>query len=98
MTSGSRTVAEMRERFERAQAWGWAPLYTRLMDAAAASDDLAALACTIGRGQAQPNLLFAAVHYLLLGGAQHELREWYPDLVDVARPVDTVGPAFEEFC
>ena len=49
--------------------------------------------------QPPPNLIFASVHYLLLGGAAHRLRDWYPALCDgTPADPDTVFPAFRDFC
>jgi hypothetical protein len=56
------------------------PLYERL---ALAVDDDAALKAIAARGrpgQPHANLLFAAVHFLLLQGAQHSLRDFYATL------------------
>lgn len=41
--------------------------------------EFAAAACP--PSQPAANLLFAAVHYLLLGGSQHPVRDFYPDVV-----------------
>lgn len=61
--------------------------------------ELLAMAAHAPTLQPPPNLLFGAVHYLLLGGEQHELREWYPTLTDgEARDPETIFPAFRDFC
>jgi hypothetical protein len=57
-----------------------APLYTRIIEGVSADDDLKVLAATVRRGQPQANILLAAVHFLLLRGAQHPLRRFYPNL------------------
>lgn len=45
------------------------------------------------------NLLFAAVHYLLLAGELHALRQWYPEISDgPANPFDSVFLPFRDFC
>jgi hypothetical protein len=56
------------------------PLYAGLALAIDGDEDLKAL--TKGRrpGQPAPNLLLAAVHFLLLRGADHPLRNFYPTL------------------
>lgn len=50
-------------------------------------------------GQQASYLLFGAVHYLLLSGASHRLREFYPSLADgqAANPA-AAGPALLDFC
>jgi hypothetical protein len=51
-------------------------------------------------GQPAPNLLLGAVHALLLDGAEHPLREYYPTCVDDPRDPDEGAPVeqFESFC
>lgn len=50
-------------------------------------------------GQQPSFLLFAAVHYLLLSGADHPLRNFYPSLVGTAatNPA-SAGPFLKSFC
>jgi hypothetical protein len=55
-------------------------LYARLAQGTGGDDELRALAAHAKPGQPHANLLFAAVHFLLLRGAQHRLRGFYPDL------------------
>jgi hypothetical protein len=62
-----------------------APLYTRIVEGIAADDDLKALAATVRKGQPMANIVLAAVHYLLLRGAEHPLRRFYPNLNDGVR-------------
>ncbi|MFC4405898.1 DUF2332 domain-containing protein [Haloarchaeobius iranensis] len=67
---------------------------------AAADDDVLAIAGAVPADQPAPNNLFAAVHALLLDGAAHDLREWYPSVVgeDARDPnVDDPVPAFADF-
>jgi hypothetical protein len=49
-------------------------------------------------GQPPPNLLFGSVHYLLLTGANHRLKDYYPDLSPSARSAPTAYDAFRDFC
>ncbi|HUJ45719.1 MAG TPA: DUF2332 domain-containing protein [Rhizomicrobium sp.] len=62
-----------------------APLYTSIVRGIAADDDLKDLASHVKPGQPQANILLAAVHYLLLRGADHPLRRFYPNLNGGAR-------------
>jgi hypothetical protein len=48
--------------------------------------------------QPGPNLLLAAIHFLLLRGARHELREFYGSCTDQPRPATEAWPAFRDFC
>lgn len=51
--------------------------------------------------QPAANLLFAVVHYLLLGGTQHSLRDYYPDVVAAEKTPQTPSvktyPLFQDF-
>lgn len=61
--------------------------------------DLLAIAAQAPVGQPPPNLLFASVHYLLLGGAEHPLRDWYPGLSEgPTRAAESVFEPFRDFC
>jgi hypothetical protein len=48
--------------------------------------------------QPGPNLFLAAIHYLLLQGDSHELREFYGSCVPQPRPATDAWPAFRSFC
>ena len=54
------------------------PLYERLSIAIAGDDELLDLGAAARPGQPVPNLLFAAIHYLLLTGPAHPLARFYP--------------------
>jgi hypothetical protein len=76
-----------------------AELYRTLCGEIRHDEELLALAAHAPSNQPAPNLLFGAVHYLLLGGATHELREWYPTLAKgEVRELATLFPAFRDFC
>ena len=48
--------------------------------------------------QPAPNMLFAAIQYLLLNGAKHVLRQHYPRLATGSTSQSTVGDTFKSFC
>jgi hypothetical protein len=74
-------------------------LYRALCRGIAGDDALLAIAARAPASQPPPNLLFAAVHALLLGGARHPLRAWYPALCDLrAQDPEEAFPAFRDFC
>jgi hypothetical protein len=76
-----------------------APLYQHLCRGVAGDEALLALAAHAPATQPPPNLLFAAVHYLLLGGEQDALREWYPAFAGgTCRQPESAFPAFRAFC
>jgi hypothetical protein len=74
-----------------------APLYARLADGIAADEELAALLLVAPSTQRQPVLLFACVHALLLGGPDHELARFYPNLTAEPERGDAL-PAFRCLC
>lgn len=72
------------------------PLYSHLTETIATDDELLGLINRIEHVPA-PNVLFAAVHMLLLGGEAHPLADFYASLVDEPRhPGDAAGP-FRDF-
>src|SRR6476646_9376356 len=55
-------------------------LYERFAQGVRSDAQLQAFAAGAREGQPQANILFGAVHYLLLRGAEHPLRGHYPNL------------------
>jgi hypothetical protein len=49
-------------------------------------------------GQPIPNLLLGSVHYLLLIGKNHPLKEYYPSLVDNPKDISESFEYFKDFC
>src|SRR6266516_960042 len=85
------SLARRFERFARAEC-GEAPLYRRLAGGIAGDPTLLALAAH-GQAGPKPNLLLAAVHYLLLQGAEHPVRAFYPSAGEYAAPPGDPYPA-----
>lgn len=75
------------------------PLYERLSQAVAADEDLLRLAAEGHTTAQRPNLLFAAVHELLLAGERPPLAAWYASVSRDARAVDDaeLPAAFKDF-
>ncbi|WP_225446253.1 DUF2332 domain-containing protein [Paenibacillus rhizovicinus] len=74
------------------------PLYEALSLQIAKDAELLELAAHAREGQPQPNMLFGAVHDLLLRGIDHPLRDFYPSLVsNPGEPALAIGP-FQAFC
>ena len=74
------------------------PLYARFAEGVSKDPGLREFAATAKNGQPHANILFAAVHFLLLRGDQDPLRRFYPDLngwktIEGEDPF----PAFEDF-
>ncbi len=75
-----------------------APLYERLALGVAADPALLALVAETLPNQPAPNLLFGAVQFLLLQGAEHLLARHYPALGGDARTPGEVFSVFRDFC
>jgi hypothetical protein len=76
-----------------------APLYEAFTRGVAQDEELKGLAYTVRPGQPPANVLYAAVHYLLLRGSDHELRRFYPNLDDRStdRDLERAFPLFRDF-
>jgi hypothetical protein len=92
-------LAQRFVRFADQECGDYAPFYARLARGIARDADLLSIATHTRSGQQAPNLLLAAVHYLLLRGADHELNAFYPSVTHLAAvlPGDPM-PAFRAFC
>jgi hypothetical protein len=98
MNSELRTIAERFESFARNECAGYSTLYVCLAEAVARDSEILTLAAHSSKGQLPPNLLFGAVHFLLLNGASHELALFYPSLTATPRSPEEAYPAFRQFC
>ena len=86
-------------RFARVEAPGLdSPTYEELAYGVSANDDLLEIAAHTRPHQPAPNMLFAAVQYLLLGGLDHPLAAHYPIIAGRQRPLAPAFPHFREFC
>ncbi len=87
------------DRFARVEAPGLAsPMYEELSYGVSNDDDLLEIAAHTRRHQPPPNMLFAAVQYLLLGGLDHPLAAHYPIISGEPRPLVPAYSHFREFC
>ncbi|UOQ48948.1 DUF2332 domain-containing protein [Gracilibacillus caseinilyticus] len=84
--------------FAERECTGSSPLYEYLSLKIADDSELIALASHAKQGQPIPNLLFGAVHFLLLTGKDHKLKEFYPSIVDNPSSVRDSFPYFKDFC
>jgi hypothetical protein len=73
------------------------PLYVRLSKGVRDNPELRAFAAQAKKGQPHANILFGAVHYLLLRGAQHPLRGYYPNLNGGSSADGDALPHFVDF-
>ncbi|HEX3943101.1 MAG TPA: DUF2332 domain-containing protein [Rhizomicrobium sp.] len=75
-----------------------APLYTQIVRGITGNTGLKELAARVQKGQPPANILLASVHYLLLRGAEHPLRQFYPNLNGGARiEGEDAFPPFKDF-
>ncbi len=72
-------------------------MYARFAEGVRGDAELRGIAALAKPGQPHANLLFAAVHFLLLRGAQHPLRAFYPNLNDGHIEGGDPFPAFRDF-
>jgi hypothetical protein len=72
-------------------------MYARLAQGVSGDMEMRELAARAKPGQPHANLLFAAVHFLLLRGAQHPLRDFYPDLNSGHTKAGDPFPPFRDF-
>ncbi|MGU3469744.1 DUF2332 family protein [Paenibacillus sp. D51F] len=85
-------------RFAENECRGSSPLYECLAVHIARDKELLKLASFCGEGQPVPNLLLGAVHYLLLSGFEHNLREFYGSMTEAPRSFGEAFPRFKSFC
>ncbi len=84
--------------FAQKECEGSSELYKSLSLAIAEEKDLLDLATNSREGQPIPNLFLGAVHYLLLKGNVHQLKEYYPSIVTNPRIPNDSFLAFKNFC
>ena len=90
-------VVAIFERFAASEC-GDEPLYAAMCRIAIAEPAVLSLMDVAPKEQRRPNLLFAAVHYRLLGGVKHALGDYYPS-VGGQRDIDAqLHPRFVDFC
>ncbi len=82
------------------RSWGahalTSPLYHHLVDVISEDAELLRVINLIPNWP-PPNLLFGAVHYLLLRGVEHDLSGFYRSVVSDPKPPERAGPAFRDF-
>ncbi|MGJ9385553.1 DUF2332 domain-containing protein [Salipaludibacillus sp. CF4.18] len=84
--------------FAEKECKGSSLLYEFLSIKISKDDELLAICGNAGDGQPIPNLLFGAVHYLLLKGKEHPLKEFYPSIVNHPKLYKDSFDFFKDFC
>lgn len=101
-SKGAAHYRDVFHRFARVESPDLAsPLYAELAYGVSLDADLLNLAAQKRKRQPAPNMLFAAVQYLLLSGgayAEHSLAAHYPIVSGADRPMEPAFPAFRDFC
>lgn len=92
-------LASLTSRFARfaREARDRSPLYEHLALAIADDADLASVLDDASERQRRANLLFAAVHDLILAGTVHPLAAYYPSVGGERRPDELTVPTFRDF-
>lgn len=87
------------QQFAAQESRGSSPLYAHLSREISEDPELLALAECVPTAQPTPNLLFAAVQYLLFETPEHPLASYYPSITEDPLPVDDeTYPLFRAFC
>jgi hypothetical protein len=93
-----KTSADYYRFFANESLRGGSPLYQRLSLGIADNPALQRLAAGRRKGQPAANLVFGAVHYLLLGGVDDPLKDYYPSLGGTRPADDRALALFAAFC
>lgn len=91
-------LSERFKQFAMKECRGSSSLYEYLSESIAQDEELLRLASHAMQEQPVPNLFLGAVHYLLLQGINHELRECYSSIVSNPKEAATAFPYFKDFC
>lgn len=92
-------VAKDFMNFGNMECKGSSELYEFLSVKIAEDDELLDLCQVAPVGQPVPNLLFGAVHYLLLKGTVHPLKDYYRSVTNPQRKIDNeTSSNFKDFC
>ena len=100
MDGRSQEIERLAEHFaEGPSIFTTSPLYQSFCKVIAQEQSILELLTQRQTGQQASYLLFGAIHYLLLNGVQHPLRDFYPSLVkEVTASPGEVGPVLLDFC
>lgn len=91
-------ISERFKNFAIKECQGSSSLYEYLSLKIAEDEEILALSSYARRGQPIPNMLFGAVHYLLLKGAEHSLKNYYPSIVELPNDKEDSFTPFRSFC
>jgi hypothetical protein len=98
MALGTKVLSDRFKVFANQECKGSSRLYEELSLNIANDEDLLEIAAKSRQGQPIPNLFLCAVHYLLLKGKHHELREYYPSIAKHHKDPTEAFTYFRDFC
>ena len=84
--------------FAEKECKGSSLLYEHLSIMIAKEETLLDICRSAKEGQPIPNLLYGAVHTLLLKGSEHPLKEYYPSLIANPKSYKDAFDPFKDFC
>lgn len=91
---------QLKERFKqfaKNECENSSGLYEYLSLKIAEDEEILDLCSFAEGGQPIPNLLLGSIHYLLMNGNHHPLKEYYPSLVEGPKKVEDSYPYFQDF-
>lgn len=91
------TLSKQFHTFAKKECKNSSPLYEHLAYQITNDEELLLIAKEATNGQPIPNLLFAAVHYLLLTYKDDDLAYFYPSFTTTPKPLNSVYPFFKKF-
>ena len=93
-----KALSNMFKRFSEEECKGTSELYEFLSLQIASDEQLLELSTYVSEGQPKPNMLFGAVHYLLLQGSNHQLKDYYESITNPPKNKEGSFPLFKDFC
>ncbi|MBC6973157.1 DUF2332 domain-containing protein [Bacillus sp. Xin] len=92
-------ISNLFKNFSIKECKGSSDLYEHLSVKISEDEEILTLASHAQLGQPTPNLLLGAIHYLLLKGHNHKLKNYYESLViNPEKNLEQVFPLFKDFC
>ncbi|MFJ7733966.1 DUF2332 domain-containing protein [Lysinibacillus sp. NPDC097231] len=90
------TLSQQFRTFAKNECENSSPLYEHLANKIANDEEILNIAAFVPPGQPAPNLLLAAVHYLL-SSTTDDLADFYPSFTTTPKPLNEVYPVFKAF-
>lgn len=91
-------LSERFKNFAKLECSGSSALYEHLANKISEDEALLELCTHAQEGQPVPNLLLGSVHYLLLKGTEHPLKDYYPSVTAQHKSPEGSFVHFKDFC